>query len=122
MRGMGQVSTALLALPNNATVTAATGPSLANPYPGTFSDVNCPWWCWLLGNGIDSAVSAQCTPCNSTCPLGQLWDTTNLTCSADPVTTNAAVGSNDSPATDYTPWLIAGAVVLGIVALKMVMK
>lgn len=73
-----------------------TGPNLANPYAGTFQDVNCPSWCFVLGNGVDNLFAA-CTPCYSVCPAGQIWDTTNDVCSANPVSSNSAPADEANP-------------------------
>lgn len=54
-----------------------------NTLPGTPSDVNCPWWCaWV------DYLPGACTPCQSICPTGTVWDTTNNICTSTPVTTN----------------------------------
>lgn len=66
-RGMGQVLT-----------------NVANPYPGSYSDVNCPTFCFLLGNGLDMAVSQSCWPCHNICANGTAWDSTQDTCVATP--------------------------------------
>jgi hypothetical protein len=69
--------------------------SQADPYPGTFSSINCPTSCWLLGNGLDMELLGQeCWPCGNTCPSGTCWDTTALACSGTPATTNAVVPTN----------------------------
>ena len=84
---------------STASTAGPTSPNLANPDAGTFEDVNCPFWCWLLGNGIDTAVSAACFPCGNVCPAGTIWDTTNYVCSATPATSNTSspAGSKNNP-------------------------
>jgi hypothetical protein len=108
----------------SATPTPApvTGPNLANPDAGTFMDVNCPWWCWVLGNGIDTAVSAACFPCGNICPSGTIWDTTNYVCSATPKTSNTSTPST-GPTTPSTTYLAYGAMALAaILAIVWVSK
>lgn len=61
----------------------------ANPYPGTYSDVNCPTKCYLAGNLLDTSLFGQdCWPCHNICPVGSVWDTANLVCSGSPEATN----------------------------------
>lgn len=72
-----------------------------DPNPGTFSSINCPTSCFVLGNVLDTTILGQeCWPCGNVCPSGTCWDTTNLQCSATPATTNGVVPTtvNDAPA------------------------
>lgn len=124
-RGFGQVQSLLLAQPVGVDTTSqssAIGPNLANPDAGTFSDVNCPWWCWVLGNGIDTAVSSQCFPCGNVCPAGSIWDTTNLTCSATPVTSNTGT-PQPQPAGTLPSWVMPLALAgVGLVMIGLFLK
>ena len=66
----------------------------ANPYPGTFSDVNCPGYCWLLGNFL-GGTTGGCWPCGHICANGYAWDPTSQSCLAAP----GAVASVVAPPT-----------------------
>lgn len=112
--------------------------------PGTFSSINCPTSCFLLGNELDTAILGQeCWPCGNICPSGTCWDTTALACSATPITTNAVVPTvqNDAPApapvdcttiwnqltssqcgASSTPLLIGGIAIVALIALVTVNK
>lgn len=73
----------------------------ANPNAGTYSDLNCPTSCFLLGNGLDmSMLGQECWPCHNVCPPGTCWDTGALQCSATPGTVNPVtpVTQTDAPA------------------------
>lgn len=60
-----------------------------NPYQGTYSDVNCPTRCWVLGNGLDTAIlGVTCWPCHNVCPTGTIWDTKNQKCATTPEEVN----------------------------------
>jgi len=60
-----------------------------NPNGGTYSDINCPGTCYMLGNVLDMAILGnRCWPCHNVCPAGTVWDTTNLVCSANPASVN----------------------------------
>jgi hypothetical protein len=65
-----------------------------NPKAGSYSDVNCPWWCLLPGGSNDSG---PCYPCSNTCPAGTNFDTTNYVCTANPATTNCVGGVAGTP-------------------------
>jgi hypothetical protein len=91
------------------------GPNLSNPDAGTFMDVNCPWWCYVLGNGIDTAVSSACFPCGNICPAGTIWDTTNYVCSATPKTSNTSTPSTGVPPTSISTYLMYGAIGIALV-------
>ena len=65
-----------------------------NTYPGTPSDVNCPWWC--LFTDYSSSMFPACTPCVNQCPTGTVWDTTNNICTTTPATTNCLPTSQAS--------------------------
>lgn len=47
---------------------------------GTYSDPNCPTWCFFAGNVLDEALSNQCWPCHNICPNGTSWDKTSASC------------------------------------------
>lgn len=119
----------------------------SNPYPGTYSDVNCPTSCFLLGNGLDMSILGQeCWPCHNLCPAGTGWDAAALACDAGgfiapglPAATGAPAGcpglctsvpfysmlnpdlcapcAAAGAAPDYTTWIIGGGLVLAAVAL-----
>lgn len=114
----------------------ALGAAAVNPNPnaGTYSDINCPTSCWLLGNGLDMSILGQeCWPCHNICPSGSIWDTANNVCSGNPTATAApntgcpgycswtpfastlfpadcGPCSDNSSATNYGLWLALGAV------------
>lgn len=72
----------------------------SDPNPGSFASVNCPTGCYILGNVLDTfLLGNECWPCGNVCPAGTCWDTTNLACSATPVTTNSVVpvAQNSAP-------------------------
>jgi hypothetical protein len=101
----------------------------ANPNAGTYSDLNCPTSCFVLGNGLDMSILGQeCWPCHNTCPAGTVWDTTNLQCSASPASVNPVVPVTPAnpfqPFLDsignYLPWVVIGLV--AIVVLPVVLK
>jgi hypothetical protein len=76
-----------------------------NTNPGTYSDVDCPFSCFLLGNGLDNAILGnECWPCHNICPAGTVFDTTNYVCSSSPVTTNDT-GGGSSSCPGYCSWL-----------------
>ena len=105
----------------------------ANPNAGTYSDINCPNSCYVLGNVLDMSILGQeCWPCHNVCPAGTVWDTTNLQCSANPTTTNTVVPTVPQSPTDVTiqnlqqllgnmgPWVIGGIAL--IVILPLILK
>lgn len=63
---------------------------------GTYSDPNCPSYCFLLGNVVDEAVSNQCWPCHNICPNGTAWDKASTSClptsGSGPAATNSCPG------------------------------
>jgi len=81
----------------------------ASANAGTYSDPNCPFSCFVLGNGLDMAVLGnECAPCHNICPSGTAWDTTNLVCSAAPAAVNPMTplpvsGTPSSDGTDSCP-------------------
>jgi hypothetical protein len=86
----------------------------ASANAGTYSDPNCPFSCFVLGNGLDMAVlGSECAPCHNICPTGTVWDTTNLVCSSTPAAVNpmtpvSAAGSSDATDTScpgYCGWI-----------------
>lgn len=85
-----------------------------NPNPGTFSDVNCPWWCVPFL----ASSSGACYPCYTACPAGTNYDTTNGICSPNPVTTNCKQGAAGNQPFSVPGYVWLG---LGIVAALMVM-
>ena len=104
----------------------------ANPQAGTYSDLNCPNSCFLLGNVLDMSILGQeCWPCHNVCPAGTVWDTTALACSATPQTTNPVVPTVPQSALDVTltnlqqtigtiaPWLIGGLVLILVVPMLL---
>jgi hypothetical protein len=72
----------------------------ANPNAGTYSDLNCPTSCFVLGNVLDMSILGQeCWPCHNVCPPGTVWDTSGLVCSSNPAVPNPVVPTtqNDQP-------------------------
>jgi len=49
-------------------------------YAGTYSDPNCPTWCFFAGNVVDEAISNSCWPCHNICPDGTQWDKSSSSC------------------------------------------
>ena len=123
----------------------ATAPT--NPYPGTYDDINCPFSCWLLGNGLDISILGQeCWPCHNICPSGTGWDTSTLTCDAagataaanlpagcpglcssvpfyslfNPDLCSGCAASGSSP--DYTTWIIVGGILAAVFVMGMSKK
>lgn len=66
-----------------------------NPNPGTFWDVNCPFYCLVGGTGLWGGN--DCFPCSNICPAGTNWDTTNYVCSSNPITTKCVGGVSGQP-------------------------
>jgi hypothetical protein len=114
----------------------------ANPYAGTYSDLNCPTSCWALGNGLDSILGSMCWPCHNACPPGTIWDTANNACSGSPSAPNPIVPVTDTgaPPVDCSTWwnqytnvqcggstytlplVLGGALLAGIVLLGVLKK
>ena len=112
----------------------------ANANAGTYSDINCPGSCYLLGNVLDMSILGQeCWPCHNVCPSGTVWDTAAMACSSNPSAPNpvtpttqdssdpatacaAAFGTYDpntgvcttitSQLGTYLPWILGGLALL----------
>jgi len=81
-----------------------------NANPGTFWDVNCPWYCAVGGTGLWGGN--DCWPCSNVCPSGTNFDTTNNVCSANPTTTKCVQGIPGTPSLSipFGAWVGIGAV------------